>query len=231
MQVDLANVPLPTPSTTSTHTPDQPMRPPSPPTFRVSTSGLSQYHTLPIVDHLISLGMQAILGFLQPGATSEHERERPHHSASTSDMHDLHHALADMFGLPPLPIPQPAPDRSPSSMAATSKSQSCCNESCQSPAKSTVPATWEHSPDPEEAHKQPNIWDLKDPAHPLHQHGTQKAYEHWLDKAREKANNSPKCPSPSTDPHLPGLEEIPEEESPLEEHPPIAGPSTMPGGF
>jgi hypothetical protein len=59
----------------------------------------------------------------------------------------------------------------------------------------------------------------------------QKAYEQWLDKAREEANNSPKCPSPSTNPHLSGLEEIPKEELSPEEHLPIAGPSTMPGGF
>jgi hypothetical protein len=116
-------------------------------------------------------------------------------------------------------------------MAAISKSQSHRNELCQSPAKSTVPATQEHLPDPEESHKQSNVWDLKDPAHPLHQHGAKKAYEHWLDKAREEANNSPKRPLLSTDPCSPGLEEIPEEELPLEEQPPIAGPSTMPGSF
>jgi hypothetical protein len=116
-------------------------------------------------------------------------------------------------------------------MAAISQSQSCHNESHQSPAKSTVPATQEHSPEPEEAHKQPNVWDLKDPAHPLHRHSTQKAYEHWLDKAREEANDSPKCLLPSTNPHSPGLEEIPEEDMPPEEHLPITGPSTMPGEF
>jgi hypothetical protein len=116
-------------------------------------------------------------------------------------------------------------------MAAISQSQSHCNESRQSPAKFTVPATWEHSPEPEEPCKQPNIWDLKDPAHPLHRYGTQKAYEHWLDKAREEANDSPKHPSPSTNPYSPDLEEIPEEDLPPEEHLPIAGPSTMPGEF
>src|SRR5437588_4039287 len=105
-------------------------------------------------------------------------------------------------------------------MAAISQSQSHRDKSRQSPAKSTVPATREHSPEPKEACKQPNIWDLKDPAHPLHQHGTQKAYEHWLDKAREEANNSPKHPSLSTNPHSPGLEEIPEEDLPPEEDPP-----------
>jgi hypothetical protein len=116
-------------------------------------------------------------------------------------------------------------------MAAISQSQSHHNKSRQSPVKSTVPATREHLPEPKEACKQPNVWDLKDPAHPLHRHGAQKAYEHWLDKAREEANDSPKHPLPSTNPHSPGLEEIPEEETSPEEPLPIAGPSTMPGGF
>jgi hypothetical protein len=107
----------------------------------------------------------------------------------------------------------------------------CHNKSCQSPAKSTVPSTREHSPEPEEPHKQPNIWDLKNPAYPLHQHGAQKAYEHWLDKAREEANDSPKRLSPTTSSHLPNLENIPEEDMPPEENPPIAGPSTMLGEF
>jgi hypothetical protein len=171
--------------------------------------------------------MQSILKSLQREHISERGRERPHHSISTSDMQDLCHALADMFGLPPLPISQPAPNRSPSPMAAISQSQSR-----QSPAKSTVPSTWEHLPEPKEPHKQPNVWDLKDPAHPLHRHGAQKAYEHWLDKAREEAHDSPKCLSlPSTNPHSPTLEDIPEEDMPTEENPPIAGPSTMPGEF
>jgi hypothetical protein len=108
--MDPANVPLPTLSTTSTHTPDQPMHSPSPPTFRVPTLGPSRYHQLPVVNHPISPGMQSIIKSLQKEHISEHGRERPHHSTSTSDMQDLYHALADMFGLPPLPISQPAPD-------------------------------------------------------------------------------------------------------------------------
>jgi hypothetical protein len=116
-------------------------------------------------------------------------------------------------------------------MAAISQSQSRHNKLRQSSVKSTVPATWEHSLEPEEQCKQPNVWDLKDPAHPLHQHGAQKAYEHWLDKAREGANDSPKHPSLSTDPRSPGLEEIPEEKMPHEEHSPIEGPSIIPGEF
>jgi hypothetical protein len=95
-----------------------------------------------------------------------------------------------------------------------------------------VPSTREHSPEPEESYKQPNVWDLKDPAHPLHRHGAQKAYEHWLDKAWEEANDSPKRPSLTTSSHLPSLEDIPEEEDmPPEETSPIAGSSTMPGEF
>jgi hypothetical protein len=126
-------------------------------------------------------------------------------------------------------------------MAAISESQSHCDKLCQSPTKFTVPATWKHLPDPEQ-HKQPNVWDLKDPAHPLHRYGEQKAYEKWLDKAREEANDSPKRPLPSTNPRSPGLEDISEEEenpypftfhelTPPERHLPIVGSSTMLGTF
>src|SRR5437588_8493051 len=156
IQVDPANVPLPTPSTPSTHTPDYPMRLPSPPVFCAPTPGPSQYHQLPIVNHPLSPRMQSILESLQKEHISDQGRERPRHSTSTSDVQDLRHALADMFGLPPLPIPQPAPDRSPSPMAAISQSQSQHDESRQSPAKSTVPLTREHSPEPAEPRKQPN---------------------------------------------------------------------------
>src|SRR5437588_9971020 len=136
-----------------------------------------------------------------------------------------------MFSLSPLPIPQPAPDRSPSPMAAISQSQSRHDESHQSPAKSTVPSTREHSPEPEEPRKQQNVGDLKDPAHPLHRHGAQKAYEHWLDKAQEEANESPKRPLLTSSLQSPNLESIPEEDLPPEETAPIAGPSTMLGEF
>jgi hypothetical protein len=59
----------------------------------------------------------------------------------------------------------------------------------------------------------------------------QKAYEQWLDKAREEAHDSPKCPSPTSSSHSPQLESIPEEDMPPEETSPIAGPSTTPGEF
>src|SRR5438445_8548048 len=175
--------------------------------------------------------MWIIIESIQKEHISERGRERPRHSTSTSDVQDLCHALADMFGLPLLPIPQPAPDQSPSPMAAISQSQSQCDESRQSPAKSTVPLTREHSPEPEEPRKQQNVGDLKDPAHPLHRHGAQKAYEHWLDKAQEEANDSPKRPLLTTSLQSPNLESIPEEDMPPEENPPIAGPSTIPGEF
>jgi hypothetical protein len=116
-------------------------------------------------------------------------------------------------------------------MAAASQSQSRHDELHQSPVKSTIPSTWEHSSETEEPCKQPNVWDLKDLAHPLHRHGAQKAYEHWLDKAREEANNSPKHPSLTTSPHSPNLEDIPEEDMPPEETLPVAGPSIMLGEF
>jgi hypothetical protein len=116
-------------------------------------------------------------------------------------------------------------------MAATSQSQSRRDESCQSPAKSTIPSTQEHSPETEEPCKQPNTWDLKDPGHPLHRHGAQKAYEHWLDKAQEEANDSLKCSLLTTSPHLPSLEDIPEEDVSPEETSPIMDTSAMPGEF
>jgi hypothetical protein len=92
IQVDPANVPLPTPSTPSTHTPDYPMCSPSPPTFHVPTPGPSWYHQLPIVDRPISPRMQSILKSLQKEHISKCGRERPRHSTSTSDVQDLHHA-------------------------------------------------------------------------------------------------------------------------------------------
>src|SRR5438445_11895443 len=99
--------------------------------------------------------MQSILKSLQREHISKCGRERRCHSASTSDVQDLCHALADMFSLPPLPIQQPAPNRSPSPMAAISQSQLHCDELCQSPAKFTVPLTWEYLPEPKEPCKQP----------------------------------------------------------------------------
>ena len=41
-----------------------------------------------------------------------------------------------------------------------------------------------HSPEPEAGpSKQPIIWDLKDPAHPLHQWGMQQAYKEHIEQA------------------------------------------------
>ena len=62
------------------------------------------------------------------GTTEERGR------TTTRVLQDLRNALADMFGLPMLPIPQSSPVRSPSLMAAISTSQSCCKESHHSPS-------------------------------------------------------------------------------------------------
>ena len=123
MQVDPANVSLPTPSTDSSMLPpDQPM-PASP-------------RTCAFVKHL--------QGQIVHQATTG-ERGR----TTTRVSQDLCNALADMFGLPPLPIPQPPPARSPSPIAAISTSQSCCNESCHSPSVPSISATGPHLPEPE----------------------------------------------------------------------------------
>ena len=144
----------------------------------------------------------------------------------------LRDALADMFGLPPLPLPLPAPAGPAIPMDAISESESRRDESRQSPAKSTVPSTRAHSPDPEVPDPEPkrtNTWDLKDPAHPLHRWGAQQAYKGWLDQQRTEAEQSPEATSPPTHRSTPpGLEDIPEEE---EEPIPVAGPSTMPGAL
>ena len=123
MQVNPANVPLPTPSTNSDMSPpDQPM-PASP-------------RTRTFVEHL--------QGQIVHQATTG-ERGR----MTTRATQDLHNALADMFGLPPLPIPQSSPVRSPSPMAAISTSQSHRKESRHSPSAPSIPATRPHSPEPE----------------------------------------------------------------------------------
>jgi hypothetical protein len=126
-------------------------------------------------------------------------------------------------------------------MAAMAISQSHYDKSHYSPARSIIPLTCEHSPDPELC-KQSNVWELKDLNHPLHWDEEQKAYEKWLDKAREEADDSPKLISPSSNHCLPSLEDISKEEknlypftfyeiSPPERHLPIVGPSNMPGTF
>ena len=143
MQVDPANVPLPTPSTDSNMSPpDQPMP--------------ASAKTCAFVEHL--------QGQIVHQATTG-ERGR----MTTRATQDLCDTLADMFGLPSLPIPQSPPVRSPSPMAAISTSQLHRNESCHSPSAPSIPATRPHSPEPEAGpSKQPITWDLKDPAHPLH---------------------------------------------------------------
>ena len=93
-------------------------------------------------------------------------------------------ALADMFSLPLLLIPQSPPARSSSPMAAISTSQSCCDKSCHSSSVPSIPATRPHSPEPELGpSKQPITWDLKDPAHPLYRWGMQQAYKKHIEQA------------------------------------------------
>ena len=120
----------------------------------------------------------------QEGMFVEHLQEQITHQATTGERgrtttratQDLRDALADMFSLPPLPIPQSSPVRSPSPMAAISTSQSCCDELHHSPLAPSIPATRPHSPESEAGpSKRPITWDLKDPAHPLHRWGMQQA--------------------------------------------------------
>ena len=148
MQVDPANVPLLTPSTDlSMLPPDQPM-PASP-------------RTHAFVKHL----QGQIAHQATPG-----ERGR----TTTRATQDLRDALADMFSLPLLSIPQPPPSRSPSPMAAISTGQSCYDELRHSSSIPSIPATRPHSPEPEAGpSKQTITWDLKDPVHPLYQWGMQ----------------------------------------------------------
>ena len=163
-----------------------------------------------------------------------------------------------MFSLPPLPISQSSPVRSPSPMAAISTSQSRCDESRHSPSAPSIPATRLHSPEPEAGpSKRPITWDLKDPAHPLHRWGMQQAYKEHIEQARYDypvprlpsvklgsqlaSPVSPQQISPhqgtsprseTTGLRSPGLESIPEED--IEEATPPGGhhqPPTMPGGI
>jgi hypothetical protein len=62
-------------------------------------------------------------------------------------------------------------------MDAISQSESRCDKSRQSPAKSTVPSTHAHSPDREDPNKQFNIGDIKDPENPFH---------HWVARESHK---------------------------------------------
>ena len=158
MQVDPANVPLPTPSTDSDMSPPDQAMPASP-------------RTCAFVEHLQEqIAHQATTG----------ERGR----TTTRATQDLCDALADMFGLPLLPIPQSSPVRSPSPMAAISTSQSCCNKSHHSPSAPSIPATRPHSPESEAGpSKRPITWDLKDPAHPLHRWGMQQAFKEHIKRA------------------------------------------------
>ena len=253
MQVDPANVPLPTPSTASRTTPHSAMSsPPSPRTQR-------------IVQH-----MQQEAAALASGSVSP-----PRGRATAREGQELRNALHAMFGLPPIPIPQSRVDRSTSPMAAISNNQSRRDESRRSPPISSIPTIRCHSPEPEAGpseaspSKRPITWDLKDPAHPLHRWGMQQAYKQHIEEAgydypvprspAAKSGSQPASPvspqqtspqqtspqqtspqqttsplSDSTGFHSPGLESIPEEEETDLEAAPPGGhhqPPTIPGGI
>ena len=237
MEVDPANVPLPTPSTASRMTPHLPMSsPPSPRTQRI----------------IQQMQQEAVV--LASGSTSP-----PRGRATTRETHDLRNTLAEMFSLPPVPIPQSPVDQSASPMVAISTSQSRCNESYCSPPVFSIPTTRCHSPEPEAGpSKQPITWDLKDPAHPLHYWGMQQAYKQHIKEAgydypvpcspSAKLGSQPPSPvspqqtspqqttsplSDSTTFHLPGLESIPKEETEAEAAPPGGHHQlpNMPGGI
>ena len=233
MAIDPKDVPLLTPSTNSASLSYQTLSPSSQPVCP---------RTQQIIQHTCQEAVMLASGSASP----------PRGRASTREAQDLCNALADMFGLPPLPIPQHAPARSSSPMAAISQSQSRRDESRQSPAASTVPATRRHSPEPEEPSKRPITWDLKDPAHPLHRWGAQQAYKEHIKRqgydypvprSPIRMPSQPTLPQQSTSPctansspRLPGLESIPKEEpiSSTSEAAPPGGhhwPPTMPGGI
>src|SRR5947208_10086574 len=99
--------------------------------------------TRPTLLHTLAL----IAQFQQQALTPGYGRNLPR--IQNPEVDDLHHALADMFSLPLLPLPLPAPAGPAIPMDAISKSESRRDKSCQSPAKSMVPSTHAHSPDPE----------------------------------------------------------------------------------
>ena len=232
MQVDPANVPLPTLSIASCTTPHLSMSsPPSPRT------------------QCIIQQMQQEAVALTSGSTSP-----PRGRATTREAHDLRNALNAMFGLPPVPIPQSPVNQSASPMAAISTSQLR-----HSPPIPSIPATRCHSPEPEAGPsgasptKQPITWDLKDPAHPLHHWGMQQAYKQHIEEAgynypvphlpSAKSGLQPALPvspqqtspqqttsplSDSTRFHSPGLESIPKEEETDPEAAPPGGHHQLP---
>ena len=158
MEVDPTNVPLPTLSIASCMTPHSSMlSPPSPRT-----------------QHIVQQMQQEAVMLASSSASP------PRRRATTREVRN---ALAKMFGLLPIPIPQSPVDQSASPMAAISTSQSRRDKSRHSPPVSLIPTTRHHSPEPEAGpseagpSKRPITCDLKDPVHPLHQWGMQQAYK------------------------------------------------------
>src|SRR5947208_14054404 len=94
MQVDPVDVPLPTPSTASASDPDHPMLP--------SPGALAIAHQSPSPRTLALIAQ-----FQQQALTPGYRRNLP--CIQNPEVDDLCHALADMFSLPLLPLPLPAP--------------------------------------------------------------------------------------------------------------------------
>jgi hypothetical protein len=125
-------------------------------------------------------------------------------------------------------------------MDAISKSQSR-----QSPAKSTVPSTRAHSPDREDPNKRSNVRDIKDPENPFHHWVARESHKQKIEQDqrldpeeeqyreyyhKKRQDSPPTQPSPTAS-SPPGLEDVPEEEEPIEPIIPVAGPSTMLGAL
>jgi hypothetical protein len=187
--------------------------------------------------------LEIIAQFQQQAITPEYGRNLP--CIQNPEVDDLRHALADMFGLPPLPLPLPASAGPAIPMDAISESQSRRDESRQSPAKSTVPSTRAHSPDSEGPSKRSNVGDIKDPENPFHRWVARESHKQKIEQDRrsdpgeeqyreyyhkKRQDSPPTQPSPTAS-SPPGLEDVPEEAEPEEPIAPIAGPSTMPGAL
>jgi hypothetical protein len=139
MVVDPSDIPLP-PSRAA----------PTSPLFCLPTPGLSHLiEILPVVDRPISPDTQAILEYFQQQATIP-KYGRYQSSPPDDSIPDLQYALAEMFGLEPLPIQQLDPDRSPRHMDThTLATAWLFKRRSTLPIPPTIPATRCYSPDPD----------------------------------------------------------------------------------